>query len=766
MGRLKLPSGVLVAAIYSLLATLLGLAVAGWGGSDLLLYLLIGPVLVASLFYARSIFLTMDLVAAVVSMGVVTTLESRPINSLRTIAAVAGTVLIICEVLHRLMQWRLRTEERLRETGETLGAIVDGAPLAIVTLDREGRVRTWNPAAARIFGWSEAEATGRPPPFVRPGDQSESLALREQVLGGQAFTGMEVRRQRKDGSPIDLRLSTAPLRNARGEIDGVLALIADITDRKQAEERLQHVVRGAQCLLWQAFVEEDEGAFQWRLEVTDPEAAQRFLPLDLAPGQSYGSAWKESILPEDMERLVQESAAALRSGKPGYGHEFRVRRADGSVRWLCEEVRIEPLAATSWRVTGVCTDITDRKRLEEQILQSHKLEAIGQLAGGLAHQFNNLLTVITGYSELLLHRLPPEDQHRGQVEQIRAAAEGGASLTRQILAFGRRQMLAPQVIDLNQVVGDIAEMLDRLIGDNIELAFKADPDLWRVRADPGQVQDVIVNLAVNARDAMRQGGRLTIETRNVELGEEFAGAHDGAEPGPFVMLVVSDTGCGMSNETAARAFEPFFTTKEAGIGSGLGLAVVYGIVKQSGGQIELETGLGRGATFRIYLPRVEAVVDAALTRPGEITRPGESTRPGGDPTAAPTGKTWSAPEGSETVLVVEDAPNVREMVRDVLQGNGYRLLEAGDPEEALAVAGRHDGPIHLLLADVVMPGMSGSELAKRLAGTRPEMRVLYMSGYTEDEVVHHGVFAAEMAFIQKPFTPRVLARKIRSVLAD
>ena len=384
----------------------------------------------------------------------------------------------------------------------------------------------------------------------------------------------------------------------------------------------------------------------------------------------------------------------------------------------------------------------ERAALEEQLRQSQKMEAIGRLAGGVAHDFNNLLTIVSGYSELLLERLDQEDPMRPHIEEIKKAGDRAASLTRQLLAFSRKQVMAPQVVDLNRVVAGMNRMLQRLIGEDVELVAICCDDLWRVKADPGQIEQVIMNLAVNARDAMPKGGRLTIETANVELDETYSQRHLAIAPGPYVMLAVSDTGDGMDTATQARVFEPFFTTKEQGKGTGLGLATVYGIVKQSGGYIWLYSEPGEGATFKIYLPRAEGKV----------------------PEARKTEERVQPTMGSETILVVEDDEAVRGFVRGVLQSRGHTLLEAGNSNEALSLLRTHQQPIQLLLTDVVMPQMSGRELAQQLLALQPKMKVLFMSGYTDNAVVQHGALEPGTNFLQKPFSPERLMRKVREIL--
>jgi len=387
-------------------------------------------------------------------------------------------------------------------------------------------------------------------------------------------------------------------------------------------------------------------------------------------------------------------------------------------------------------------DVTEQRRLQQQLVQSQKMEAVGRLAGGIAHDFNNLLTVITSYSDLLLQDLGGEDPKREDVEQVRKAAEGAAALTRQLLAFSRQQVLAPRVVSLSVVVQGVEKMLRRVIGEDVDLVTALDLNVGSVKADVGQLEQVLMNLAVNARDAMPTGGKLTIETANVEHDPDSAREREAAPVRRCVMLAVSDTGIGMDEATKARIFEPFFTTKEPGKGTGLGLATVYGIVQQSGGFIWVYSEPGHGTTFKIYLPQVEAPLEgrAVGAAPGDL------------------------PRGTETILLVEDAAAVRAVTRQVLERQGYTVLEAAHGAAALQTAAGHPGPIHLLLTDVVMPVLSGRQLADQLARLRPDAKVLYASGYTDDAVVRHGVLEAGISYLQKPFTADSLARKVREVL--
>jgi len=430
--------------------------------------------------------------------------------------------------------------------------------------------------------------------------------------------------------------------------------------------------------------------------------------------------------------------------------EKRFLGRDGSVIWTNVTVSLarDSAGAPKYFIM-VVEDINDRKRTEqalreseEHVRQLQKLDAIGRLAGGVAHDFNNLLTVVRGRSHLLLKsgRLP-EDSRR-HIEVVDKTAERAATLTAQLLAFSRKQMLQPKRLSLNTLLADMEEMLQRLLGEDIDLLVLPGRRLGQVNADPGQLQQVVLNLGVNARDAMPQGGKLTLETGNVEFDASYVRQHPGSRPGRYVMLAVTDTGLGMTADVRARIFEPFFTTKPAGKGTGLGLAMVYGIVKQSGGNVWVYSEPGKGTTFKIYLPRVAAIETVEVPEP--LT-----------PQAV----------GSETVMLVEDEDDLRELVREVLDDVGYTVLEAGHPEQAIGLMSQQpERPIHLLLTDVVMPGMSGPALAARLTTVRPTMKVLYMSGYTDDAIVHHGVLTSEMAYLQKPFTPRALASKVRAVL--
>ena len=482
--------------------------------------------------------------------------------------------------------------------------------------------------------------------------------------------------------------------------------------------------------------------------VYDPSTL-RFLAVNEAAVARYGWS-REAFLgmtlrdirpPSEIPRLEAALSAAPQDGGAATVSDTKHRKQDGSlidVEILSDWIEFEGRRAR----LVLAKDVTERRRLEEQLRQSQKMEAIGQLAGGIAHDFNNLLTAILGFCSLLERQVGANAQMRGDVAEIRHAAGRAAELTRKLLAFGRRQMLAPRVLDLNALVSDLDRMLRRVIGDHIVLVTQLEPALAPVKADLGQLEQIILNLVVNARDAMPQGGRVTIQTANTDLGEPNADTHAPVVPGRYVLLAVSDTGTGMHPEAKAHLFEPFFTTKEVGKGTGLGLATVYGIVKQSGGYIWVYSEPGSGTAVKIYLPSCDQPVQPAA-RPPVLQ---------------------GLPTGTETVLVVEDDEAIRSLARKVLTAQGYTVLEAADGLAALQIAQQHTGLLHLVLTDVVMPGMSGRELAQRLAPLLPQLKLLYMSGYTGDAVMHRGVLQDGLPFLAKPFSPEDLATTVRDVL--
>ncbi|MFA5112213.1 MAG: PAS domain S-box protein, partial [Desulfobaccales bacterium] len=446
-----------------------------------------------------------------------------------------------------------------------------------------------------------------------------------------------------------------------------------------------------------------------------------------------------TVRPE-FRAFVREKAIQRLKGEVLPPYEFQFITKSGETGWVMQT--ITPTQYQRKRaVMGYFMDITPLKKLEAQFLQAQKMEAVGRLSGGVAHDFNNILGVIMGHAEIMLMQLNPNDRLCSHVKEIRNAGERAASLTRQLLAFSRKQILKPGVVNLNVMVTDLEKMLHRLIGEDIELITVLESALGSVKVDQGQVEQVILNLAVNARDAMPQGGKLTIETHDVTLDEVYCQDHPDVFPGPFVMLAVSDNGTGMDAETQAHIFDPFFTTKDLGKGTGLGLSTVFGIVKQSGGAVEVYSEPGFGTTFKIYFPRVGELPESPQAEVQVERLPGH-----------------------ETILVVEDDNMLRPLIIDVLKMYGYEALEAKNGEEALRICEHHDGPIRLMLTDVVMPQMSGRQLAERMASLCPQMKVLFMSGYTDNAIVYHGILNDETAYIQKPFAPDDLIKRVREVL--
>jgi len=506
-----------------------------------------------------------------------------------------------------------QANEELHKANAVRQAIIGSAPLAIWAVDLAGNITFWNPGAERMFGWSQAEVIGQPPPAVPAEQRDEYGSWLKRFRRGESLAAMERTRQRKDGSRIEVSIWTAPLRDAEGEVTGTIA---------------------------------------------------------------------------------------------------------------------------------IDTDVTQRKLLEEQFRESQKLEAVGRLAGGVAHDFNNLLTVIMGYVEMLIAETLDRPNLAEYAQEIQNAADRATSLTAQLLAFGRRGISQPKVFDLNQVVTQSMKMLRRIIGEDVEISTHLEPRLGKVHADPAHVDQIVMNLVVNARDAMPNGGTLTIDTANATLDENYAARHAGVKPGNYSLLAISDTGVGMTGEVRRRVFEPFFTTKEAGKGTGLGLSIVYGIVKQSGGEIMVYSEPGEGTCFKIYLPSTDAAEDAEAAH------------------------TLAAAPGDETVLLCEDESGIRKLVVSMLSQQGYKVLEAETPEEAIRIADDTTGPIHLLLTDVVMPKINGFALAEAVRKLRPRMKVLYMSGYTDSRVDRSWQLEKGTPFLQKPFTAAVLARKVREALGS
>jgi signal transduction histidine kinase/CheY-like chemotaxis protein len=534
------------------------------------------------------------------------------------------------------------------------------------------------------------------------------------------------------------------IRRLKSSVETSAELVLSLKQRVRERERVQEALRVSEARLLEAQRVARIGSFEW--DVRDQalwlsDQMYRVLGREKGGPRPRFESFLDQIHSEDRERV----AAAVRAWLAGEGPsslEYRMVWRDGSIRHVRAQPRLERGAdGEPERLLGTVQDITEARELEHQLRQSQKLEAVGQLAGGVAHDFNNLLTVITGYGENLLADLEGEAQEAAK--EVCLAAERASALTRQLLAFSRRQFLQPRILDLNGVVRELEGMLRRVIGEDVECELSLDSSLGRVMADAGQIQQIVLNLSLNARDAMPQGGRLTIQTYEVDSFPDYAGVARGSDPVRYVCLSVSDEGCGMDAETRARIFEPFFTTKGAGSGTGLGLSTVYGIVKQSDGEIRVRSSLGLGTTVEVYLPRIDESEEPAAT--GSFGPEAEH-------------------RGSETILVVEDEELVRGMIRTALERSGYRVLEAREGSEALATARRHEGDLDLVLTDVVMPRMGGIELAERLREEWPRIRVLFMSGYAHRAGWTGGTLPAGAWFLEKPFGPREVAKQVRETL--
>ena len=642
--------------------------------------------------------------------------------------------------LRRARSEKVRAEEARRQSEERFRALIEHGADAVALVAPDGTMLFASQSIERLLGFSPAELVGRPGfARVHPDDLAGvQVTLSEITSLPGAPLAMGLRWRHKDGSwrYID---AVAVNRLAEAAVGAIVVNFRDQTERRlaetalrESEERYRTLVEGVRDVIFALSPEGTITSLNPAFETITGWRREEWV------GQPFEKLVHAEDLPFALELLGRVVRGDLRAVS-----QFRVATAKGEYRMGEFSATPQLLEGRLIGILGIGRDVTERVQLEQQLRQAQKMEAVGRLAGGIAHDFNNILTAITGYADLLLEDLRPSDSRHQDVAEIRKAADRAAGLTRQLLAFSRQQVLQPSVIDVKTLVGDLEKMLGRLLGEDVELGTRLAPDTGRVKADAGQLEQVLMNLAVNARDAMPHGGKLTLETSNVDLSEGYAADHYPARPGSYVMIAVTDTGTGMSEETQAHMFEPFFTTKEKGKGTGLGLATVYGIIKQSGGFIWVYSELGHGTTFKIYLPRV-----------------GESA----DLVKGPAPARARAAGGSETVLLAEDEAPVRAVARQVLERHGYTVLEAPSAEAALDIAARYSGAIHLLLTDVIMPGLSGRELATRLADLRPEARVIFMSGYTDDAVTRHGVLEPGLAYLQKPFTPDALGQKVREVL--
>jgi len=636
--------------------------------------------------------------------------------------------------------------KRVAEEASLLNLVVQNMDDAVISKTLEGRILSWNEGARRVYGYLADEVIGQPISILSlPEREDEMVQILQRIRRGEVIDRFESERVRKDGQRIWVSVTMSPIRDTSGQIIGASTIARDITEHKREEKML----RESEVKLQELFDHAPVGYFEVDNKGNIARVNRTALEmLGYGAEEMVGQPiWKFITGEENIRQIFFGKIFGKIPAGRSYERDY-IRKGGATLPVLAEDrlVRNEEGKITGIRV--IVQDITERKKaeaetaaLQEQLRQAQKMEAIGRLAGGIAHDFNNLLTVIQGNAQLALMDLRKDAPLRGNIEEIRAASGKAADLTRQLLAFSRKQIMEMHVLDSNLILQRLDKMLHRVLGEDIELVTFFTEGIGKVKADPGQIEQVIVNLAVNARDAMPEGGKLTIETANVELDEGYAREHIAVKPGRYVMLSVSDTGVGMTPEVKERVFEPFFTTKEMDKGTGLGLSTVYGIVKQSGGNIWVYSEPGEGTTFKIYLPQV----DEPLT---ELKQ--ESVK--------------EIPRGNETVIVVEDEEAVRKLAVRSLKSLGYRVLEAPDGGKALLLCGEFKEPIHLIITDVVMPNMSGRKLVERLKNIHLEMKVLYMSGYTDNAILHHGVLEEGTNFIQKPFTLDGLARKVREVL--
>jgi PAS domain S-box-containing protein len=630
---------------------------------------------------------------------------------------------------------QLAAERQLSEQEFRLRQVTDHIREVVFIADGPSQAMLYvSPAFDEIWGRSRDALYASPAALLQMAAPEDRQALADHMAvsrRGQDPGEIEYRVVRPDGAIRWVRTHVRPVFDGAGNFDRVVGVAQDITARKQAELALAESERRARKLLEAAFagiVIHSDGI------IRDASAGYAEL-LGYEPSELIGRPVAELVAEES--RAEVDRRIALGIEEP---YEHMACRKDGRKLWLQCVPRNHVIEGRAGRMTAV-RDITHDRQTEEQRRQSQKMEAVGRLAGGVAHDFNNLLTVIGGHVELILENRPATDPLHDDLTEIQRAAAGAAALTRQLLAFSRQQVVEPQVIRLDHAVEATARMLRRMVGEDVHIVIPTSDEPVFVRIDPGQLDQVLMNLAVNARDAMPDGGEFVVETSITELDAAYADAHWPTRAGHYALLAVSDSGAGMDAETQAHLFEPFYTTKPVGRGTGLGLATVYGIVKQADGFIWVYSEPGEGTTFKIYLPLIE---------PGPTRSPAPGPRPHRD--------------GTEVVLLTEDEPAVRTMTRISLERHGYTVLEAPDGASALALAQRHRGPIHLLLTDVVMPGMGGPALARQIAALRPDVRVLFMSGYTSDIALRHGVTDEGVAYIQKPFTPAALARKVRDTL--
>ena len=634
-------------------------------------------------------------------------------------------------------------QREAEETTARLAAIVASSTDVIIGKTLEGVVMSWNAAAERIFGYSPSEMVGQPVFRLIPEEHHEAeRRLLERIGRGEGVHISETERISKAGRRIHMDVSVSPIHDAYGHVVGASSIMRDVTERRQTAETLQQSQERLQLALKAARLG------TWRWDVTTEslswdEGLYQLYGLDANDPMTRYEHFIARVHPDDRGFVAASVERALR-GIGGLDYEFRIVLPDGRIRWLADQGRVvRDGAGKIMYMTGVCLDVTDRKLIEERLRQAQRMDSVGQLAGGIAHETNNMMSVVLGCADYVLQRTDLPAAVREDVGQIWRAAKRTAGITQQLLAFSRRQMLQPQVLDLNATVRNLEPILGRTLGETMGLRLHLFPDLAPVRADPGQLEQVLINLTLNARDAMSDGGRLTIETMSVLLDKDYGAAKsvDTLKPGEYAALIVSDTGHGMDQGTTARIFEPFFTTKGVGQGTGLGLSTVYGIVKQSGGFIWVYSEPGQGTAFKLYFPAA-----SSIQHEGTVLSPAPGAHE------------------NEIVLIAEDEAMVRSIMARTLRDCGYLVLEASNGQEALDILEAREGRVSLIVADVVMPDLGGREMAAKLEERWPEVPVLFTSGYTGLDVVRRGLLEEGREFIQKPLAPEALARKVRELV--
>jgi two-component system, cell cycle sensor histidine kinase and response regulator CckA len=628
-------------------------------------------------------------------------------------------------------------EEALRKANETS---IYASPIAIVAADTDRRITMWNPAAEALFGWTEEEVIGKANPTIPREEFIDASHMHRELLGGQIVTGREARRQKRDGTRLTVNLSAAPIRDANRRVKGIIGFFVDITSQRQAQEAL----RQAEEKYRNIFENAVEGIYQ-----TTPDGKYISANPALARMMGFDSPAEliAGITDIRMQEYVNpgardEFAKAMKENGSVQKFEFEAYRKDGKKIWVSENARaVLTEQGNIHHFEGTMQEITQHRELEQQLRQMQKIEAIGRLAGGVAHDFNNILMAISSYSELLARKLA-DDALRRYLDEIVKATDRGSSLTQSLLTFSRKQISSLQVLDLSTLIREQLKMLKRLIPENIELKFLPGADVACVKADSSQLEQVIMNLVINARDAMPDGGRLVLETRNSHLNDRATASQKDSGDTQYVLITVSDNGCGMDAETRSHIFEPFFTTKEQGKGTGLGLATVFGIIKHSGGQILVDSEPGAGTTFKVFLPAVEAKPQVPAKKDAHVPV-----------------------TGSGTILLVEDEPGVRDSAAEFLADSGYTVLKASRGTEALAIAERYELSIDLLLTDLVMPQMSGVELAKRIAEMRPQAEIIFMSGYSNNLLSAQQMADPKYVLLRKPFSLSILGERVREILS-